>query len=75
MRFKRGKEQLAYYIKNLGLTKGTYLVFVNKRVTNPYILENEEVIDGVDIRTYIVRYDLDRDFTAPKKRTPRKPKV
>ena len=75
VRFKRGKEQLAYYIKNLGLTKGTYLVFVNKRVTNPYILENEEVIDGVDIRTYIVRYDLDRDFTAPKKRTPRKPKA
>jgi AAA-like domain len=62
-----GKTQLAYYIKSLGLNRGIYLVFVNKQVTNPYILEGTEVIEGVDIITYIVRYDLEIDFSEPRK--------
>jgi AAA-like domain len=62
-----GKAQLAYYIKSLGLNRGIYLVFVDKKVTNPYILEGTEVIDGVDLITYIVRYDLDIDFSEPRK--------
>jgi hypothetical protein len=72
--FTDGKAQLAYYIKSLGLTKGVYLVFVNKEVTNPYVFENEEVIDDVAILTYLVRYDLEIDFTEPRKakRPPRK---
>jgi AAA-like domain len=75
--FTDGKAQLAYYIKSLGLTKGIYLVFVNKEVTNPYVFENEEVIDGVDILTYTVRYDLEIDFSEPRKakRTPKKKKI
>ena len=69
VRFKKGKEHLAYYINSLGLNKGVYLVFVNKEVNNPFILENDEVIDGVEILTYLVKYDLERDFTEPKKAT------
>jgi hypothetical protein len=66
--FTDGKVQLAYYIKSLGLNRGIYLVFVNKEVTNPYVFESEEVIDDVDILTYIVRYDVDVDFTEPRKK-------
>jgi hypothetical protein len=62
-----GKTQLAYYIKSLGLNRGIYLVFVDKQVTNPYILEGTEVFDGVDIITYIVRYDVEVDFSEPRK--------
>jgi hypothetical protein len=72
--FSEGKTQLAYYTKHLGLTKGVYLVFVNKEVNNDGVLENEEIIDGVDITTYIVRYDLETDFTEPKKGTRKKKK-
>jgi AAA-like domain len=71
-----GKTQLAYYIKSLGLNRGIYLVFVNKQVTNPYILEGTEDIEGVDIITYIVRYDLEIDFSEPRKaKLPPKKKV
>jgi hypothetical protein len=65
--FSDGKAQLAYYIKSLGLNKGIYLVFVDKEVNNPQVLEDEEVIDDVDILTYIVRYDMELDFTEPRK--------
>lgn len=65
--FTDGKAQLAYYIKSLGLNRGIYLIFLNKEVTNPYVFEDTEVFDGVDIITYIVRYDLEVDFTEPRK--------
>jgi hypothetical protein len=62
-----GKAQLAYYIKSLGLTKGIYLVFLSKEVTNPHVLEGTDVIEGVELTTYIVRYDLELDFSEPRK--------
>jgi AAA-like domain len=65
--FADGKAQLAYYIKSLGLTRGIYLIFVDKEVNNPQVLEGEEVFEGVDIYTYIVRYDVDVDFSEPRK--------
>jgi hypothetical protein len=65
--FTDGKVQLAYYIKSLGLNKGVYLVFLNSEVTNPYVLEGEDRIEDVDLTTYIVRYDLEVDFTEPRK--------
>jgi hypothetical protein len=43
------------------------LVFVSKEVKNDNVLENEEVIDGVTVTTYIVRYDLKTDCSEPKK--------
>jgi hypothetical protein len=61
-KFKKGKVQLAYYVKSMGLTEGIYLVFVDNTVTNPKIIESVEVFDDITIRTYIVRYDLETDF-------------
>jgi hypothetical protein len=43
------------------------LVFLNAEVTNPYVLEGEDRIEGVDVTTYIVRYDLEVDFSEPRK--------
>jgi hypothetical protein len=68
--FEDGKIQLAYYIKSLNLTTGIYLVFAKTTTTNPVVQEAEETIDGINITTYIVRYDVETDFSAPKR--PRK---
>jgi len=65
-RFAAGKTQLAYYAASLGLRKGIYLVFVNSEVENPKVLESVESIDDVTITTYLVRYDLETDFSEPK---------
>ena len=54
-----GKNGLYFIWKNL-------LLWINKWQI-PYILEGTEVIDGVDIFTYIVRYDLEIDFAEPRK--------
>jgi hypothetical protein len=60
--FQDGKPQLAYYTNSLGLKDGVYLVFVKSTVTNPAVAEHTEIIDGVTITTYIVRYDVETDF-------------
>ncbi len=75
--FTDGKAQLAYYIKSLGLNKGVYLVFLNAEVTNPHVLEGNDLIEGVELTTYIVRYDLELDFSEPRKekRAAKKKKV
>jgi hypothetical protein len=65
--FGDGKIQLAYYLTRLGLKKGYYLVFVDTDVTHEDVIEDDEVVDGVQIKTYLVRYDLDKDFTLPRK--------
>jgi AAA-like domain len=69
-KFRKGKTQLAYYIKSLNLSKGIYLVFANSQFNNPVLQEADEWIDGVNITTYLVPYDVETDFSAPKK--PRK---
>ena len=66
-KFEKGKTQLAYYVKSLNLTKGIYLVFANSIFTNPVLEEADEWIDGVNITTYLVRYDVETDFSAPKR--------
>ena len=65
--YEEGKTQLAYYIKSLNLTKGIYLVFAKTTTTNPVVQEADEWIEGVNITTYIVRYDVETDFSAPKR--------
>ena len=65
--FEDGKQQLAYYIKSLGLTEGVYLVFAKNTITNPILQEADEIIEGVHIKTYLVRFDVETDFSAPKK--------
>ncbi len=66
-KFKKGKIQLAYYIKSLNLTTGIYLVFANTRFNNPVLQEADEVIEGIKITTYLVPYDVETDFSAPKR--------
>jgi AAA-like domain len=62
VQFAEGKIQLAYYIKKLNLLRGDYLVFVRSSITNPKVKESIEIIDGIEIKTHIVRYDLKTDF-------------
>jgi hypothetical protein len=61
-KFKKGKQQLAYYIDGLGLKEGIYLIFVDTTLTNPKIQEAVEDFDGIKISTYLVRYDVETDF-------------
>jgi len=61
-KFEKGKEQLAYYAKSMGLQEGVYLVFVPNIVSLPDIREQEETVAGIFIRTYIVLYDEEKDF-------------
>ncbi len=72
--FNEGKIQLAYYLKRLNLKHGFYLIFVDSEVTHPDVLGNDEIVEGVRIKTDLVRYDLDKDFDAPqtKSRSKRK---
>ncbi|MGE5342745.1 MAG: ATP-binding protein [Candidatus Omnitrophota bacterium] len=60
--FEKGKEQVAYYAKQLGLTEALYLVFAPNTVTLPGIREQKEMVGGILIRTYIVQYDEEKDF-------------
>ena len=72
--FEDGKAQLAYYAQHLGLKMAYYLVFADTEVTHSDVLEADEIIEGIRIKTYLVRYELDKDFTAPRKRKTAKPK-
>ncbi len=60
--FKKGKKQLAYYAKSLSLDSAIYLIFVETAITNPNVTEMPETIDGVLIKTYLVPYNLEKDF-------------
>ena len=66
--FEDGKAQLAYYAQHLGLNQAYYLVFANSEMTHPEVVEADEIIEGVRIKTYLVRYELDKDFTLPRKK-------
>jgi hypothetical protein len=61
-KFGKGKEQLAYYAKSMGLKEAVYLVFVPNTVKLSNIKEEVEIISGITISTYIVLYDEDKDF-------------
>jgi hypothetical protein len=60
--FKKGKIQVAYYCKSLGIKEGIYLVFVPNTVTLPAVRDEVENIDNIEVKTYIVLYDEDKDF-------------
>lgn len=56
--FEKGKKQLAYYCKSLGLTKGVYLVYCPNDISYPdSVKEHEEVIDNIQISVFIIEYD------------------
>jgi len=60
--FEKGKEQLAYYAKTLGLSEAIYLVFVPNTVKLTDVREQKETIEGIMIDTFIVLYDEKKDF-------------
>jgi AAA-like domain len=73
--FNEGKIQLAYYLKRLNLNRGFYLIFVDSEVTHPDVFEDDEWVEGVQIKTDLVRYDLDKDFDAPQTKPQSKPRT
>jgi len=60
--FQGGKGQLAYYCKRKGIDEGIYIVFIESHLKLEGIEEGVEDIEGVSIRTYLIRYDEVRDF-------------
>jgi hypothetical protein len=61
-KFEKGKEQLAYYARTLGLNEAVYLVFVPNTVKLAGVREQKQTVEGVVIITYIVLYDEEKDF-------------
>ena len=61
-KFRKGKIQLAQYVKSLSLDSGIYLVFVESEITNPNLFESNEIVEGILIKTYLVPYNLKKDF-------------
>ncbi len=56
--FLKGKKQLAYYCKSLGLNKGIYLVFYPNTIKYHNSIKDEiESIENVEISTYLISYD------------------
>jgi len=62
VKFRKGKIQLAQYAKSLSLDSGIYLVFVESEISNPNIVESNEMIDDILIKTHLVPYNLEKDF-------------
>lgn len=62
VRFEKGKKQLAAYCRSVGVNEGVYLVFVPNTVTLPAAKEAVETVENIEIRTYIVIYDEEKDF-------------
>ena len=62
VKFKRGKKQLAQYVKSLSLTSGIYLVFIESEIKNDKVTEAPEIVEGILIKTHLVPYNLNKDF-------------
>ena len=60
--FRKGKKQLAYYCRSIGVLTGIYLVFLPNDVKSPEVKDNKEELDGVAVGTYIIEYDEEKDF-------------
>jgi len=57
-KFEKGKKQLAYYCKSLGLNKGIYLVFCPNDITYPKpVIEQSETIENIEIDTFLIEFD------------------
>ncbi len=61
--YKKGKNQIAYYCKKLGLQEGIYLVFLDSKIEYPEeIKEDTFIVNNILIRCYLVYYDREKDF-------------
>ena len=52
VRYEAGKKQLATYLKTEGVSEGYYVVFDHRK--DPEQLVQTEVVDGVQIRSYVI---------------------
>ena len=64
--FAVGKKQLAYYCKRKQIKEGIYIVFIENHLQIEGIEEKKEIIEGVEIKTYLIRYDEKVDFKEEK---------
>lgn len=64
--FQKGKGQLAYYCNRKNISEGVYIVFINNQIKIKGIEEKKEVINGIAIKTYLIRYDEKTDFGKEK---------
>lgn len=60
--FRVGKGQLAYYCNRKGIDEGIYIVFIDNQLQLKGIEEEQKMIDGVLIKTFLIRYDEETDF-------------
>ena len=60
--FVKGKKQLAYYCNRAGLNTGYYIVFIENTINPNYVSDLTETIDGVEIITFLIWYDEEKDF-------------
>lgn len=62
IRFESGKKQLAHYCRSASIKEGIYLVFVPDYYKELKLVEAKETIEDVQINTYLVWYDEEKDF-------------
>jgi len=60
--FKKGKKQLAYYCNRKNIDEGIYIVFIENHLDIEEVEEANDMIEGVNIKTYLIRYDEATDF-------------
>jgi hypothetical protein len=60
--FQKGKGQLAYYCSRKGIKEGIYIVFIENYIEMPGVVESKEVINDIEIKTYLIKYDEEKDF-------------
>jgi hypothetical protein len=64
--FKRGKGQLAEYLKSEDISKGYYVVFINMH-TDKDELFSEELIQGKRIYTHIIQTKFEPPFSSARR--------
>jgi len=60
--FIKGKKQLSYYCSRAGLDRGYYVVFIPNTINPSYVSDKLDTINGVEIITYLIWYDEEKDF-------------
>ena len=65
--FKTGKDQIAYYCKRAGIKQGIYIVYIDNTVKSERIKEATEIINNVEVKTYLIRYDEKKEFGQDEK--------
>jgi hypothetical protein len=50
------------YCNRKGISEGIYIVFIEDYIDMPGVVEGKEVINEVEIKTYLIKYDEVKDF-------------